>query len=439
MKRWLMMSGVFVVLLFAVWLAGKRSDVATASIPAVDISHLHPLVAKAVDASRAEVQANPSSGESWGRYGMVLLAHEFRTAARECFGQAAKLEPDNLRWPYFTGFSFEDSDYKAAFDSYRRAIEIDTTYVPLLLRCSYVCMQLGELPNAERFLLLAKQLEPGNPFVLVAQGHYLQMLGKPEEAERSFESALEIKGWIATPALLELTKLAVRRGDFSQALNYQRRLKEYPETARVESPDPVLAGIREFEGLSKDLAERADTALARGDVASAIRDYEKFLMERPDMPTARTNLARAYFVAGRLDDAMREYQIVLERFGDVVAAMFGVAAVYEQTGEIESGIEQYRKILSVKPDEERAWFELGLLQQKQGRNEDAMQSFRMAVSSNPGFPQAQLSLGILLTELGDYQQAEECFQRAAKLVPGDPIPLQYLQQVRKLSEDDSTN
>ena len=60
-----------------------------------------------------------------------------------------------------------------------------------------------------------------------------------------------------------------------------------------------------------DLRQQLRSAVAeqeRGDLATAIRDYEQILKARPDLTGARTNLAAALAASGRFDEAIAAYR-----------------------------------------------------------------------------------------------------------------------------------
>src|SRR5207302_11227917 len=98
--RWGVAGLLFVALvaLLAVYLLHNRP---THEPPVVDLQGVEPRVAAAIEEARASVNHSPASAESWGRLGMVLLAHQFWEEARRCFVEAERLNRAEPRWPYF--------------------------------------------------------------------------------------------------------------------------------------------------------------------------------------------------------------------------------------------------------------------------------------------------------------------------------------------------
>src|SRR2546425_143475 len=69
------------------------SQPATPEPPAVVLQEVDPAVAAFVEEAYQAVHRSPWSAASWGRLGMVLLAHDFFCEANVCLSQAEQLDP----------------------------------------------------------------------------------------------------------------------------------------------------------------------------------------------------------------------------------------------------------------------------------------------------------------------------------------------------------
>src|SRR5206468_3085144 len=69
--------------------------------PAVDLTGIDPAVARIVEEARLAVRQTPRSAAAWGRFGQVLAVHGFTDEASLCFTQAERLDPQDVRWPYY--------------------------------------------------------------------------------------------------------------------------------------------------------------------------------------------------------------------------------------------------------------------------------------------------------------------------------------------------
>src|SRR5439155_10747877 len=104
------------------WWAWPRPQDAAAR--AVDLAGVDPEVAAAITAAQNAVARNPRSAASWGRLGMVLQAHQFRSEATASFAQAERLDPTDPRWPYHQALELLISAPDAGLARLERAVEL---------------------------------------------------------------------------------------------------------------------------------------------------------------------------------------------------------------------------------------------------------------------------------------------------------------------------
>jgi len=97
--RWRWQTWLVIGLLIAAAIFGARQvwRVTAPPPPAVNTAGFDPLIAAAIAQAREAVQSAPRSAEARGRMGMVLLAHEVRAEAGECFAQASAFSPREPR------------------------------------------------------------------------------------------------------------------------------------------------------------------------------------------------------------------------------------------------------------------------------------------------------------------------------------------------------
>ncbi len=121
-RRTLWLGGGAVLLgLLAVW--GWRWY-ARPPLPRLALEGLDPVVVEAVNRELNEVKRNRGSGTAWGRLGMVLMVHSLHAEAAECLTHAARLEPDEPRWPYLRGVQLTVEEPERSLPYLRRAVEL---------------------------------------------------------------------------------------------------------------------------------------------------------------------------------------------------------------------------------------------------------------------------------------------------------------------------
>jgi tetratricopeptide (TPR) repeat protein len=133
----------------------------------------------------------------------------------------------------------------------------------------------------------------------------------------------------------------------------------------------------------------------QNDPAAAIREYEKAMQMRPDLPTLHFVLANAYWKHSQLDEAIAEL----------------------------------RKAINLSPAHFMAHYDLGLILLEKNDATNAIPEFRAALDSQPGLIGAYLALGKAFFREGEYDAAVSQIQHFIELVPHDPTPHYLLSQI----------
>ncbi len=426
------------LLLGLVWLVAYvvRPGVTTSSadIPAPDMSEAHPSVVRVIEDLREQVQDDPASDAAWGQLGMVFMAHHWRDEARACFREAARLNPQEMRWLYFPAILVEEHDLAAAADELARAAAVAPAYAPLANRLGVVLMRLNRLEAAEQQFQRAAELAGGDPHPHIGLGRLAARRGDFAAARGHFEQAVAV-GPANRDAHAELARVYFRLGNLDAANRQQQIAGQLPVSGEG-MPDPVLQEVEQREVAARQLANQADQLAARGDLAGAAAAFRQLIRNRPDLSRPRVNLAMLLHMQGDLAGAMAMYRETIELFPDEALAHRGLAAVLEAAGDVDGAIRSYQDCLRLKPDFAQAHFALGLLLENQGEAAQAIRSYRAAVQSDPRFAPAHLALGVALQKTGDLDAAIDAIQNATRLAPNDPLPRQYLDRALKQREQE---
>src|SRR5688572_11357667 len=92
-------------------------------LPNIDSISVDPAVARAIEAARAGVGAEPESAKAWGELGLVLFAHGLYQPSLPCFEAAERLDPADPQWPYYQGLVHVLGDEARALEHFDRAVE----------------------------------------------------------------------------------------------------------------------------------------------------------------------------------------------------------------------------------------------------------------------------------------------------------------------------
>jgi tetratricopeptide (TPR) repeat protein len=342
-------------------------------VPEFDVAQASPRVAEAIAAARARVAKDKSSGPAWGRLGTLAMAHHYHAQARACFAEAARLAPGQFRWTYCAGVLDEETDLALAIGQYEKALKLSPDYAPLHYRLARALVRMNRQDDADRQFQRAAELDPDGPTPKTGAG-------------------------------------------------------------RVDMPDPILQEVQDQELTGRRLAERADEAIARGDLPRAMQLLQELIRLRPDLSRPRLNLGQLLQAQRKLPAAVEVFEQAVERFPDEPLAHFSLGTALEMSGENERARDEYRAALRLKPDYADAHFCLGLVLKKQNDLAGAAEALGHAVSANPGFVPGRVALASALEGLGDREGALAQLRLAVQLAPNDPEARAQLERLGKANE-----
>jgi tetratricopeptide (TPR) repeat protein len=134
---------------------------------------------------------------------------------------------------------------------------------------------------------------------------------------------------------------------------------------------------------------------------------------------ARTAMARAFVMQGRLPQAVEQAQAVLAVAPSHEEARLLLADALFRQQRYEEALTQYREYLRSRPDDMRALTNGGIALIATGRLDDAIVLFRHAVEIEPRTPGARLILGLALFDRGDFEGAAAQAREGVTLSPSD--------------------
>jgi tetratricopeptide (TPR) repeat protein len=190
------------------------------------------------------------------------------------------------------------------------------------------------------------------------------------------------------------------------------------------------------------LEDTADGRLRRavqlhldGHLDLARQVYEDLLTERPDHPTARSNLGLLLLQVGDVSGARAhlEPRVSLDELSPTALANLAHARI--RSGEVASGIAVLEQAVARAP-ESATWLLLAQARLLAGDLAGALAALRVAVQRLPERADAWRLLGTCLAAAGAYEDALAAFDRAVALDPRDAAAWRQL-GVLLLARDDA--
>jgi predicted Zn-dependent protease len=268
----------------------------------------------------------------------------------------------------------------------------------------------GEFAKAKSLFERAIALNPSDVTAQVLLGEMLLQNHDPAGAEQAYRMALRRQA-DNPDAIRGLVGALAAQGRGDEALQFANQLNA-EQQAKV-------GGIDRLRGDAQ--AAQARAAEARGDLGAARSLFEDALLNKPDDPWLRLDLARIYVREGAVANARSMMDGLLATHPDMTDALYASALLSAETQDWSTGLAQLERIpVAQRTDamatlQHRLWVhqqaELATRMAKSGQTQQALATLRAAEPTAGNSPEL---IGVIA---GAYQQAGDP-ARALSLVRG---------------------
>jgi protein O-mannosyl-transferase len=160
-----------------------------------------------------------------------------------------------------------------------------------------------------------------------------------------------------------------------------------------------------------------NVALARGELAGAIAQYETALRLQPDLPDTESNLCNALTQDGRPAEAVAHGLAALRLAPQSPNAHVNLGNAFMHLRRPADAIGQYEAALRVQPDAADTEVNLGTALLQVGRAADAVTHYAAALRLEPGRAETEYALAGALMHAGDAAAARRHYAAAIRLQP----------------------
>jgi Tfp pilus assembly protein PilF len=411
------------------------------AIPLPDLSLAEPDVRETLAEARANLaEASRSSGitahelaDAYGTTGTYYLAYRIWEAAEPSLANAARLAPEDYRWPYYLGYRFEqDSRLDRAAARYEQALALRPGFLPAQVRLGRVYLELGQ-PERAVPLLEPAAGDPGlRAAALLGLGRAALAGGNPAAAVAHLEAALT-ESPDASRVHYPLAMAYRALGKVDEARSHLARRGD----GEPRLPDPLIDDLTVLLSGSRTQFYRGIEAMRAGQFPVAAEAFARGLVRQPGNANARVTLARALYLSGDRAGARRELDAVLAADGSNELARFLRGTLYEEEGDPGAAEQAYRETLRVRPEHGGASHFLANLLMRGGQYAEAARHYAAAARAVPGNAPARLYEALALVRASaDHRAARERLERSVAEMPDDALLRQALARVLAASPDD---
>jgi Tfp pilus assembly protein PilF len=155
----------------------------------------------------------------------------------------------------------------------------------------------------------------------------------------------------------------------------------------------------------------------RGELASAIRSYNKALKEDPKFVEAYDNLGQVYRQAGQYDDAIKCYNKSLKLYPEGEMARMNLAVVHSIKGDLAGAKKDYQALVKYHPEGAEGYFGLANVQMLLKQYDEALVNAEKALAiyqrtDDPHLPDGYHMVGLIHYYAGRTDEARTYLQRA---------------------------
>lgn len=337
--------------------------------------------------------------------------------AEAAFKQAVELDPEfagayaGLCRTHTRRFSRtrDPAAHDAAENVCREALALDPTSIETAKALASIALSDGKFGAAAAAYASLLQKHPGDADAYIGLGDALAGLGKGAEAEANYRRAVRAEPayWGAHTAL---AKYLFDRGQVAEAAAAQRKATELvPSSANAWSN---LGGILQM----------------KGDFEGALEAYRRSLQLEP-AKDAYSNLATAYFSAGRFPEAVANYERAAALGEHDYMIQGNLAdALWQTTGRREDAVARYRRAILLAEDELRSTpsapelrAQLGYFYGRVGEIERSRRYLAEALAAGPEMVYVQYFVGVSAADAGQRDTALHAVRELVRM--GYPVSL----------------
>jgi tetratricopeptide (TPR) repeat protein len=168
------------------------------------------------------------------------------------------------------------------------------------------------------------------------------------------------------------------------------------------------------------LSERAKISRKRGELASALADYDRAVRQGPPFHELFYNRGSARMEAGDLPGALEDFDLVLDMEPTDVETRVIRAELQLDEERLVAAAVDVEAGLELRPDDARLLCLRGMVQLAADRPDDAITAFTQALEIDPGYPAALVNRAVARYRTGDAHPAADDLTRALEITGADP-------------------
>lgn len=369
-------------------------------------------VTEAEAAFNRAIKQDPKFADAHSALALIYLRQKDMTKAEAAFKAAADVAPvRSSKRIQYAQFKIQSKDPAAG----RQILEDLTKQVPDYLPA---WMALAELATAEGkpdegLVLVAKVLarESSHPEALMLSGRLRLAKGETDKAVAEMERMV---GTFSTMPQVhfQLAQAYMAKGDMNKA----------------------AAALNQAVTLAPNFAEaviaQASLNVRKGDLVPAVASLKKLVAQRPDLLAARSLLADALRLQGKLDDALAVYDAVEKAFPRIPTTSLFRGLILARQNKLGEARQAFERAVELAPTYIAAVEQLVALDLAEKKPDAARTRAEALIAKTPKSANGYLLLSRVMLSQKDEMMAELALQKAIAVQPDSPVAYHLLAQLQ---------
>jgi len=318
---------------------------------------------KSIEQFRKTLQINPNFVKAHNNLGVWLLKQNQTEEAIIHFQKALKIDPDLAAAHVNLGLALSEQDkLNAAVIHYRKALQISSNLPRAQFQLGAALVRQGRTEQGLHHIKRTLEIDPDHSEAHNNLGGHLLQEGKIDEALGHFNAALKAKPDMAEPHN-NIGIILIHKGRIGEAIfHFQEAVRINPEFELAEDNlRRALAILQtnrgaEIERIQLEIKTRSDDPvlnyvlgnlyLGKGELNSAIGQYQKAISIQPDFPQALNNLAMAHTFGRQYNQAREVFQKLIALQPDNAASYYNVAVLYALQNKVTESLAWLNKAIA---------------------------------------------------------------------------------------------
>ena len=339
---------------------------------------------------------------------------------------------------HYTGTLYQKAEkYNEARDKYLKAVELDSTYTPVLKDLAGLFMLAKQYDKASGVYLRYVQLEPNDISAKVGLAESLSEAGRYAQALKTANEAMAADStrWDVRLAYARAAIRSRNKADQSRAVTMYAAL---PDSAKLEAEDFALMGSQQVDtgqmeaarkSLNKAVAMDSTSAEAYFQLGlmnfkaqhpdSAVIYFHQAIRHDPKKPLYFLNLGVAHFQLKQIDKSIPAFRsaINLDKKLVIGHVLLGQALVSQDS--LAAAQKSYETALAIDPANAKALRGLGFIHLRNQNFEEAANAYKMSTTTEPKNADGWAGLGQAYLGLRNLDDAEAAFRKAQAIDPNN--------------------